>query len=167
MFKHFLQDYLMMLFLAVIVIAIGSDIAADISHGASTTHLLQEATILLIAFLMLCWLILDNFLNRLQIRQLNQDLEEMKIMPTPESEIVLAARHQLRQAITEQFSDWKLTSSEKDVGQMLLKGYSLKEIAGLRGTAEKTIRQQASSIYHKASVPGRHAFSAWFIEDLL
>lgn len=167
MLRYFSHDYLMILFLAVIVIAIGSDIAADISHGASTTHLLQEATILLIAFLMLCWLILDNYLNRRQIRRLNRDLEQMTDMPAPESETVLAARHQLRQAITEQFSDWQLTSSEKDVGQMLLKGYSLKEIAALRGTAEKTIRQQASSIYHKAGLPGRHAFSAWFIEDLL
>lgn len=37
----------------------------------------------------------------------------------------------------------------------------------LRGTAEKTIRHQASSVYKKAGVSGRHAFSAWFIEDFL
>jgi DNA-binding CsgD family transcriptional regulator len=37
----------------------------------------------------------------------------------------------------------------------------------LRGTAEKTIRQQASAIYKKAGVAGRHVFSAWFMEDLL
>lgn len=157
----------MMLFLAVVVIASGSDIAADVAHGASTIHLFQEAIVLLIALLILCWLIIDNFLKRSQIRRLNRELEAVKTMPIPESETVLAARHQLRQAITEQFNDWQLTSSEKDVGQMLLKGYSLKEIAALRGTAEKTIRQQASSTYHKAGVPGRHAFSAWFIEDLL
>ena len=37
----------------------------------------------------------------------------------------------------------------------------------VRGTAEKTIRQQASSIYQKANILGRHSFSAWFIEDFL
>jgi len=32
---------------------------------------------------------------------------------------------------------------------------------------EKTVRQQASAIYSKAGLSGRHAFSAWFIEELL
>ncbi len=50
---------------------------------------------------------------------------------------------------------------------VLLKGFSLKEISALRGTAEKTIRQQAPSIYQKTGVSGRHAFAAWFIEDFL
>ena len=63
--------------------------------------------------------------------------------------------------------DWQLTTSEKDVGWLLLKGLSLKEIAAIRQTMEKTVRQQASSIYKKAGLSGRHAFSAWFIEDAL
>jgi len=50
---------------------------------------------------------------------------------------------------------------------LLLKGLSIKEIAALRETHEKTVRQQASAIYRKAGVAGRHAFAAWFIEDLL
>jgi DNA-binding CsgD family transcriptional regulator len=53
------------------------------------------------------------------------------------------------------------------VGRLLLKGLSLKEIAAIRNTLEKTVRQQASSIYKKAELNGRHAFSAWFIEDIL
>jgi len=44
---------------------------------------------------------------------------------------------------------------------------SFKEIAAVRKTLEKTVRQQASSIYKKAGVSGRHEFSAWFIEDIL
>ncbi len=32
-----------------------------------------------------------------------------------------------------------------------------------RNTVEKTVRQQASSIYQKAGVSGRHAFAAWFL----
>ena len=39
--------------------------------------------------------------------------------------------------------------------------------ADLRSTLEKTVRQQASSIYQKAGVSGRHAFAAWFLEDYL
>ena len=69
--------------------------------------------------------------------------------------------------IANQFDAWSLTKSEREVGFLLLKGFSLKEISALRGTAEKTIRQQASSIYKKADLTGRHSFSAWFIEDIL
>jgi len=69
--------------------------------------------------------------------------------------------------ISQQFTEWALSPSEKEVGLMLIKGLSLKEIAALRNTLEKTVRQQASSIYKKADINGRHAFSAWFIEDIL
>jgi hypothetical protein len=48
-----------------------------------------------------------------------------------------------------------------------IKGLTLKEIANIRDTNDKTVRQQASSIYQKSGVNGRHGFSAWFIEDFL
>ncbi|MCK5396413.1 MAG: DNA-binding response regulator, partial [Gammaproteobacteria bacterium] len=80
---------------------------------------------------------------------------------------VLDARTSLGNVINQQFNDWQLTNSEKEVGRLLLKGLSLKEIAAIRNTLEKTVRQQASSIYKKAELNGRHAFSAWFIEDIL
>jgi len=40
-------------------------------------------------------------------------------------------------------------------------------MAQLRAAHEKTVRQQAGAIYNKAGLPGRHAFAAWFLEDLL
>lgn len=158
---------MLVVFLAVVVIASGSDIIADLSHGAGLTHQIQEITILLCALLILCLLIYDNVVTKRKISHLMAELEEVKNMPVPESAAVLAARQQLNHAINEQFTEWQLTGSERDIGIMLLKGYSLKEIAALRGTAEKTIRQQASSVYQKSGTSGRHAFSAWFIEDLL
>ena len=77
------------------------------------------------------------------------------------------ARHELALVLKEQFEAWKLTRTEREVAMLLLKGLSFKEIASVRNTLEKTVRQQASAIYKKADVNGRHAFSAWFIEDLL
>jgi DNA-binding NarL/FixJ family response regulator len=73
----------------------------------------------------------------------------------------------LSEVIQEQFSEWQLTAGEQEVALLLLKGLSFKEIAALRNTLEKTVRQQASGIYRKAGVTGRHAFAAWFIEDFL
>src|SRR4051812_1489802 len=73
----------------------------------------------------------------------------------------------LGEAIDRQFSTWKLTEAEREVGLLILKGLSLKEIAGARVTSERTIRAQARSIYAKAGLSGRAALSAFFLEDLL
>ena len=65
------------------------------------------------------------------------------------------------------FKSWHLTQAEQDIAWLLLKGFSFAEIAGLREVKEKTLRQQASSIYGKANVSGRSELSATFLEDLL
>lgn len=65
-----------------------------------------------------------------------------------------------------QFQEWELTAAEREVGLLILKGLSHKEIAALRATTEATVRQQAQSIYRKANLPGKTAFSAFFLEDL-
>jgi DNA-binding CsgD family transcriptional regulator len=65
-----------------------------------------------------------------------------------------------------QFRLWGMTAAERDVGLLILKGLNHKEIAALRGTSEATVRQQAQSIYQKAKLPGKAAFSAYFLEDL-
>ena len=140
---------------------------ADVSHGAHASHVLQEAFIMVIALLSLCWMLVRLVRNNREITQLYQELDAIKSMPQSTSQQFIDAKRQLAQVIILQFEAWKLSKSEQEIGQLLLKGFSLKEIATLRGTAEKTIRQQASSIYKKAGLAGRHAFSAWFIEDLL
>lgn len=70
-------------------------------------------------------------------------------------------------AMEQQFRAWGLTSAEREVGLLMLKGLSHKEIAALRSTSESTVRQQARTIYQKSNLPGRSAFSAYFLEDLL
>ncbi|WML87177.1 helix-turn-helix transcriptional regulator [Thiothrix subterranea] len=69
--------------------------------------------------------------------------------------------------IQEQLTAWDLTPSEKAVALLLLKGLSFDEMASVRDTKEKTVRQQASSIYRKSGLNGRHEFAAWFFEDFL
>lgn len=74
---------------------------------------------------------------------------------------------QYRAVMQKQFDAWLLTASEQDVVIMLLKGLSFREIAELRDTREKTVRQQASSVYRKAGVASRNELAAWFFEDML
>ncbi len=73
----------------------------------------------------------------------------------------------LGEAIQAQFSRWNLTEAESEVALLLLKGLSLKEIAAVRATTERTVRAQARSLYGKAGLTGRASLSAFFLEDLL
>ena len=167
MLSRFSQDHLIMLFLLLVVFASGMDLIADLDEGVDTSHVVQEAFILLVAILAFTWIALSSHKKSKEIKNLHLVLAEIRDLPPPESEEVKDAKRKLAEVIGMQFDEWKLTKSEKEVGLLLLKGFSLKEIAALRGTADKTIRQQASSIYQKTGVSGRHAFSAWFIEDFL
>lgn len=72
----------------------------------------------------------------------------------------------LKAGMDKQFLEWGMTAAEREIGLLVLKGLSHKEIAALRATTEATVRQQAQSIYRKASLPGKTAFSAYFLEDL-
>lgn len=73
----------------------------------------------------------------------------------------------LGRAIEAQFADWKLTRAEAEVALLLLKGFSHKEIATLRETSERTIREQARAVYRKSGLAGRSSLAAFFLEDLL
>jgi DNA-binding NarL/FixJ family response regulator len=70
-------------------------------------------------------------------------------------------------AIEHQFERWNLTAAEADVGLLLLKGLSHKEIATIRNTSERTVREQARTLYRKSGLAGRSSLSAFFLEDLL
>lgn len=72
----------------------------------------------------------------------------------------------IKDEMEKQFLRWGMTGAERDVGLLILKGLSHKEIATLRGTSEATVRQQAQSIYRKSRMPGKTAFCAYFLEDL-
>jgi DNA-binding CsgD family transcriptional regulator len=81
-----------------------------------------------------------------------------------ETEVLAAG---LGRAIDAQFQAWRLTDAEREVALLLLKGLSLREIAGLRETSERTVRQQSLAVYRKAGLAGRADLSAFFLEDLL
>ena len=73
----------------------------------------------------------------------------------------------LGQAIDRQLILWDLTTAEKEISLLMLKGLSFKEIAQIREVSERTVRQQATIIYKKSGLASRSEFSAFFLEDLL
>jgi len=162
-----LKEYYLILIFLLLLIVSGIDIMSDFSAGTAFIHVAQEGIIFSLSFIALSWLIFDIRRQAIEIATLRNELASAQSPKQKPDKYVLDAKINLSQVISQQFIDWQLTTSEKDVGWLLLKGLSLKEIAAIRETLEKTVRQQASSIYKKASLNGRHAFSAWFIEDAL
>jgi DNA-binding CsgD family transcriptional regulator len=77
------------------------------------------------------------------------------------------AQGALAQLLDVHFSEWKLTSAERDVALFTLKGFETNEIAGFRHASQGTIRVQLAQIYSKAGVHSRGAFQSLFLEDLL
>ncbi len=159
------KESLLISFFSIIIFASGMDLVADLSHGADTPHILKEGLLVLLSLMAIFWLFYEKNQQKQQINQLKQQLAQTNNKKA--DEYIIEGRRQLSKVIQQQFSQWKLSQSEAEVGLLLLKGLSLKEIAALRNTAEKTVRQQASAIYKKSDIAGRHAFSAWFIEDIL
>lgn len=72
----------------------------------------------------------------------------------------------LQSAIPNQFESWGMTKAEEEIGVLILKGFSHKQIANTRGTSEATVRQQAQSIYEKSGLSGKAALMSFFLEGI-
>ena len=98
-----------------------------------------------------------------ELRRLSQLKAELSV------ERIRTARlsGELLAVMRNQFAQWGLSPSESEIALLLIKGLSMKEIAEARQVKEKTIRQQATSVYAKSGYAGRHELAAHFIEDLM
>jgi DNA-binding CsgD family transcriptional regulator len=145
---------------AVVVVLIGWDLYIDFGEGVGWVHISVESIIFLVA-------IAGTVLMWRQLDRTRTDLAGALV----EAEHWKRENHELLNglgaAIERQFLRWNLSSAEADVGLLLLKGLGHKEIAALRRTSERTVREQARSLYRKAGISGRSALSAFFLEDLL
>lgn len=65
------------------------------------------------------------------------------------------------------FDQWGLTPAERDVTIFTIKGFSIAEVAQLRGSAEGTIKSQLNAVYRKAGVSGRGALLGLLVDDLI
>lgn len=150
-----------------IVLLIGFDLVEDWRRGSEGLHLGLESVVLVLAAAGL-WLLRARVRReRAAARALRTRLAEASAAAESwrrETEVLAAG---LGRAIDSQFQAWKLTEAEREVALLLLKGLSLREIAGLRETSERTVRQQSLAVYRKAGLAGRAELSAFFLEDLL
>ena len=164
----YIKELVIMALLAFVIGGNLIDIIYDYREGASLAHLAVELALIVASFVLITILSIGVWRESRSNRQLKAELASISNSPLPtQPPSVVAARHDLAKVLQSQYEEWRLTQTEKEVAMLLLKGLSFKEIAAVRSTLEKTVRQQASAIYKKAGLSGRHEFSAWFIEDFL
>ncbi len=130
------------------------DIAADILDGQeSLGHIVIEAVVFLATSAAL--LIELSRVRRLRVRVGEEQAKTARLS----GELLTMMRRQ--------FDKWALSPSESEIALLLIKGLSMREISEARQVKEKTVRQQATTIYAKSGCAGRHELVAHFIEDLM
>lgn len=153
--------------ITLIVILFLIDISFDINERINPKHLAIEfliyMVIIYIAYIGYRFYKLDKKSINAVKENISQSNTELKYWQNQNKTLIDG----LANKIHEQFKIWGLTQAEMDVALFIIKGFSLEEIAGLRGTSERTIRDQAASVYRKAKLKNRIELSAYFLEDLL
>ncbi|EIJ36040.1 helix-turn-helix transcriptional regulator [Thiothrix nivea] len=176
------KESLFVILLVCITFLNGIDFYHDMQEDDhNQLHLVLEALIILVSLSGISYLIREVRQRRREIDTLAKQLKTTRADLSATRETLdetraslseldnkrLQASRQYGEVIQEQLGAWDFTPSEKEVALLLLKGLSFEEIANVRDTKEKTVRQQATAIYRKSGLNGRHEFAAWFFEDFL
>ncbi len=155
-------------FSAVVFVLIAMDVLGDYRDGIAWAHLLIEVLILLFSLAGIVYFGRLYYLSaQSRIHLLQQDLAVANQQAQQWREANRQLIAGLAVQIQKQFDSWQLTRAEAEVGMLMLKGLSHQEIADVRNSSERTIRDQARAIYRKSGMAGRSELSAFFLEDLL
>ena len=146
---------------------LAGDLAADFVDGVSMTHMGFEVAAVALALLgvVVTARQLGGALRR--AGDLQRDLQGTRVQLERSRCEAEALVRRLGRHIEVHFVSWVLTSAEREIALLILKGLSYKEIASERGTTERTVRHQALAIYRKAGVTGRAEMAAFFLQDML
>jgi DNA-binding CsgD family transcriptional regulator len=156
----------------------GVDVALDLREGAAGRHVLVEVLVIVVALgvggLVARRLVVQLRASRVAASTSRQEAQALAVRLDAAQADAHKWRAEARTlvqglgaAIDRQFTAWQLTAAEREVGLLLLKGLSHKEIAAARAISEATARQQARAVYRKAGLTGRADLAAFFLEDLL
>ncbi|MBV1864636.1 MAG: LuxR C-terminal-related transcriptional regulator [Rhodobacteraceae bacterium] len=76
------------------------------------------------------------------------------------------ASSSFHELLVAKFEEWKLSKAEAEIALLIVKGFSVAEIAKLRGKSEGTVKAQNTAIYQKSGLSGRVQLVSYFIEEL-
>ena len=161
------ERWVLVSILSAVLLLVTADIVGDSKEGVELWHLFLEGCVGFVSLFGIFYVLRDSFKIRHNLIETNQKFSAYR----EESEKWRAESRKylegLSSAIDEQLIKWELTAAEKEVAFLLLKGLSLKDVANVRNTTEKTARVQSMAIYAKAGLSSRSELSAFFLEDLL
>lgn len=143
------------------------DLYEDYIEGAHWEHLIVEIALFSISSFIFLYVLAGLFDEKRKRKSLESTLHKLSLEQDQMHQEMQGYLSGLAAVIECQFGQWKLTPSEHEVGFLLLKGLSLKEISSVRQTSEKTVQAQTQAIYKKANLHSRSEFAAFFLEDLL
>jgi len=158
---------LFVLFALTVFFATVSEIVVEIADGEPLIDMIDDILMLLVSGFIVAIFFCERILQTRALHQLQGQLDNARGQLSRVDVNSQKLASQYREIMQRQFDVWSLTKSEQEVVISLLKGLSFREVSELRQTREKTVRQQATSVYKKAGVAGRHELAAWFFEDLL
>lgn len=161
------ERWVLIIILLGTALIVGADLFTDSSEGLRWGHLAAEGLVAVMALVGVGFLLRGSFVLKHSLAA--EVLKSSSLQAEADQWRTQAKVHieGLSQEIERQLSSWKLTASEKEVAFLLLKGLSLKEIAEVRQTSEKTARAQSTAVYEKSGLSGRSELAAFFLEDLL
>lgn len=153
--------------LSLVALMVGADLLVDTQEGVTLLHVFFEGSAGLAALFGIFYFARGSFQLQHQLADslnANQKLaQEVADWKNATQKYVQG----LSESIDTQLTKWNLSHAEKEVALLLLKGLSLKEIASIRNTSEKTARVQSMAVYAKSGLTGRSELAAFFLEDIL
>ncbi len=146
---------------------IGADLAMDYGAGVSPAHVVTEFSLMVLSAIGAFVLWRRWWSARETARLLARDVAAARAEAEHWRTEARDALGRMGAEIARQFERWGLTDAERRVALLLLEGLGHKQIAARRTTSERTVRQQAHTIYRKAGLSGRSELAAFFLEGLL
>ena len=156
------------LLIGMLLVIVGGvvDLWLDQPESWLTFHVFFELVLITGALLVMTGLWLGWWRARQEAVRLRTSLEERKAERDAWKANAERSLIALGVAIDNQFDEWGLTPAEREVALQLLKGHSHKHAAVQSGRSERTVRQHATALYHKAGLSSRAELAAFFLDAL-
>jgi len=161
-----LEYRLALVLIAILLMVSGVDVILDLNAGIPLNHIYHELLTVFICLVIVIFQLRNLYKKGQELRKTQAELSELVHLREDFKSLSINYADQFSKVVMGQFEKWHLTQSEVDVATLLIKGFSMKEIAVLRNSQETTVRQQATSIYKKSGLGGRQQLAAFFLEDI-
>lgn len=158
---------LLALIVGVAVVGGIADLILDRPASLLSPHVLFEVILVLIGLATSVYLVRGWIAVRTSLSEVRRSLAERQTERDAWRANAEKVLRGLGHEVGRQFDEWGLSPAERETALMLLKGFSLKQIASLSGRAERTVRQHAVAGYQKSGLAGRAELSGFFLGDLL